>query len=248
MPKPFAFPNGPLVRLFCAFAIAFCFSAAEIHAEEGVQAVAGEENQTGAEGAGTALEAQGRVDAFHEALLEIMKEASALKFEGRAKRLQELLPGFVDQDYMAQKTLGRKWRKLTPEQQAKFLEAFRVLNVYSYADRFNGYTGEQFETRSGEIDPQGTARVESFVIVPDGEPVLLVYKLHKPEEGWLIKDVYLNGSVSEMALRRSEYSSIFKAEGFDALVAMLWAKSDTMMKADMTNENAAPSTSVGGDE
>jgi phospholipid transport system substrate-binding protein len=38
---------------------------------------------------------------------------------------------------------------------------------------------------------------------------------------WKIIDVYLDGTVSELALRRSEFSSIVKREDFDALIAAI---------------------------
>ena len=36
--------------------------------------------------------------------------------------------------------------------------------------------------------------------------------------GWRIVDIYLNGTVSELALRRSEYSALIQREGFEALL------------------------------
>ena len=47
------------------------------------------------------------------------------------------------------------------------------------------------------------------------------YRLRRSEAGWRIIDIYFNGTVSELALRRSEYSSLIKREGFDALLVKL---------------------------
>ena len=41
---------------------------------------------------------------------------------------------------------------------------------------------------------------------------------------WRVVDVYLDGTVSELALRRSEYSSALKREGFDELVGSVETK------------------------
>ena len=38
---------------------------------------------------------------------------------------------------------------------------------------------------------------------------------------WRVIDVYLNGTVSELALRRSEYSSALKRESLDWLIASI---------------------------
>ena len=40
--------------------------------------------------------------------------------------------------------------------------------------------------------------------------------------------MYLNGTVSELALRRSEYSSLIKRDGFKALLAALDERIDTL--------------------
>ena len=239
MIKVFVMPIGPtrlLLHLVLVLVVSVLWVPLRSSAEETADGVG--ELSAIAESSVSAEDARRRIDEFHESLLGIMKVAGALGFEGRAKRLQELLPAYIDQNYMAKKTLGRKWKRLTPQQQKDFLEAFYVLNVYSYADRFNGYTGEKFETLSSELDAQGDTKVESQVVITDGDPVRLLYRMHVVDGRWFVKDVYLNGSVSEMALRRSEYASILKTEGFDALLVALWAKSDAMMKDDMAASKA----------
>jgi ABC-type transporter MlaC component len=152
----------PMILLYLLSLSIFFFAPLGSSAEE-AEAVA--ESSVSAEAAGQ------RVDEFHSKLLEIMKEAGSLGFDGRAKRLQALLPDYIDQDYMAKKALGRKWKKLTPEQQTNLLEAFGVLNVYSYADRFNGYSGEEFET--DRLDNLQTLRLMESVYDAAGGSIAL---------------------------------------------------------------------------
>jgi len=47
-------------------------------------------------------------------------------------------------------------------------------------------------------------------------------------EGWLISDVYLDGAISEVATRRSEFAAILKNDGIDGLVAALNRKADML--------------------
>jgi len=63
----------------------------------------------------------------------------------------------------------------------------------------------------------------------DGETIQLNYRL-RPDgnDGWKIIDVLLNGTVSELALRRSEYSSLIQREGFTALMTALNARIDDL--------------------
>jgi hypothetical protein len=37
--------------------------------------------------------------------------------------------------------------------------------------------------------------------------------MHRSGAGWLISDIYLDGAISEVAIRRSEFAAILKNEG-----------------------------------
>ena len=56
---------------------------------------------------------------------------------------------------------------------------------------------------------------------PDDDNVELNYRMMESQPGWRVIDIYLKGTVSELALRRSEYSSMIKREGFEHLVLSL---------------------------
>ena len=77
--------------------------------------------------------------------------------------------------------------------------------------------------------------VRSQIVKADGEPVKVDYTMRRNGEGWLISDVYLDGAISEVATRRSEFAAILKADGIDGLIAALNRKADmltgTMAKA-----------------
>ena len=60
------------------------------------------------------------------------------------------------------------------------------------------------------------------LVVPGDDDVILNYRLRKNSAGqWRIIDIYLKGTVSELALRRSDFSSILKNKGFGALVVAM---------------------------
>jgi len=66
--------------------------------------------------------------------------------------------------------------------------------------------------------------VKTRLINPQDENVELNYRLRQVDGKWKIIDVYLDGTVSELALRRSEFVSIVKREDLNALVAALEEK------------------------
>ena len=47
-------------------------------------------------------------------------------------------------------------------------------------------------------------------------------------DAWLISDIYLDGAISEVATRRSEFATILKNEGIDGLIAALNRKADML--------------------
>ena len=95
------------------------------------------------------------------------------------------------------------------------------MTVSNYAGRFVGEPGPSFETLGEEEGARGTRMVRTKLVQPSDEDVELNYRLRETDEGWRVIDCYMNGTVSEVALRRSEYGSVLRRDGFDAL-AILW--------------------------
>ena len=161
------------------------------------------------------------VEKLHAALLGVMKDAEKLGYEGRYGRLAPVLKQTYDTPFMAEKSVGRHWKQATPAEQAALVDIFSRFMIANYAGRFDGYSGQSFETVGEEPSAQGTVLVRTRLNEPQGEGVRLNYRL-RPENGsWRIIDVYLNGTVSELALRRSEYASLIKREGWNAVIAAL---------------------------
>jgi len=164
------------------------------------------------------------IEAFHKGLLEIMKEAEALGIEGRIEKLAPLMASTFDLEFMASKTVGRHWKKLSDEDKLRWSEIFARFTIANYAGRFTGFTGEEFVTVGVEDGARGTLRVLTKIVIPNEDDVQLNYRVIEKNGEWKVIDVYLNGTVSELALRRSEYSSALKRDGFDQLVNTIETK------------------------
>lgn len=161
------------------------------------------------------------VDQLHSALLDVMQNADSLGYEGRHEKLAPVLSEVFDIPYMAQKSVGRHWKRADATKREKLVATFTRFTIANYAGRFDGYSGQNFETFQEEPSLRETVLVHSRLIESGSEPVQLNYRLREANGSWKIIDVYLNGTVSEVALRRSEYSSLIQREGFDALLTAL---------------------------
>jgi phospholipid transport system substrate-binding protein len=161
---------------------------------------------------------------LNDTLLATMQSAKNLGYAGRYDKLAPVLENTFDMNFMTQYSAGRYWRKLTAEQKKKLVEAFSRLTIATYASRFDGYTGERFRILSEDTPREGNRLVNSELVKSDGEPVKLNYLLRETKGGWKVIDVFLKGTISELATKRSEYSSALGNQGFDGLMAIFEQK------------------------
>ena len=161
-----------------------------------------------------------------DTLLATMKEADALGFAGRYDKLAPVLREVFDFRFMARLSLGPHWGKLTPDQQDAFAAAFARLSITTFAARFDGYSGQHFAVDTPGPGPRGTLLVPTRLVRPDKEAVKISYLMRETERGWQAVDIYMKGSYSEIASRRSEYSSILKNAGFATLLQRVRNKAE----------------------
>lgn len=161
------------------------------------------------------------VERLHAALLEAWR--SGADFPARVEALTPAVADTLDLKLMARFTLGDAWSRLDPDQQQEFVDLFRRLTVATYADRFDDYSGERFETLETRELPGGRALVRTALVKADGERVSLDYLLHRPGQRWRIANILAKG-VSDLAVKRSEYRSVIQRQGFPALKSQLEAR------------------------
>ena len=178
---------------------------------------------------GTAA-ARAVVESFHGVLLGCMKQADELGFQGRYDRLAASLDETFDLPFMARTLVGATRKQLTPEQQEDFVGLSRRLSASRYADNFDGYGGQHFETHSEEPAARGTMLVKTELVQPKDKNVQFDYRLRKVEGRWRIIDIYLDGVISELVLWRGQYRSLIENEGFEKLVEALEERIDELSR------------------
>jgi phospholipid transport system substrate-binding protein len=157
------------------------------------------------------------VDRLHLELLKVMEQADTLGYKGRYQHLEPVIQGCYDLSYIARFAVGRYWKSFSDSQKTAYLDSFRQLSIAIYANRFNGYGGEKFETLSEVPQRKERILVKSALIRSTGEKIELDYLLHHKENRWLIVNVIAQG-VSDLSLKRADYTSILKKESIDALI------------------------------
>jgi phospholipid transport system substrate-binding protein len=160
-------------------------------------------------------------------LLDTMQRATALGVKGRYQKLEPIVFATFDVPYMARLSIGTAWAGLTPDQKKRASRAYGRYVTAVYATRFDGYSGERFEFLGEQKIKRGTM-VKSQIVKSDGEPVSINYLVHDNVVGWQVRDVYLTGTISELATRRSEFATILRSGGIDGLIASLNKKADDL--------------------
>ena len=164
------------------------------------------------------------VSSFYDTLLSVMKEGPSLGFKGRYDRLNPTVRNAFDLPLMTRLMVGPQWTSLTPAQQQQLVSAFSDFSAATYASRFDDYSGERFQVDPKPTPSSGGVIVHTKLVKSDGDPVDIDYLLRESSGVWRIVDVYLSGTVSELATRRSEFSSVLRRGGPEALVDVLQQK------------------------
>ena len=165
------------------------------------------------------------VEGLHAVMLDTMKQSQKLGYDGRLARLQPAITARYDFAFIAEKSVGLTWKDLDAAQREKLVDALTRLAGANYAARMAEFGGEHFETIGTEGASQNTILVRTRVVDTKGGAIPLDYRLRAAADGSpLIVDVFYDGTVSELAMRRSEYSALLKKGGIDALLAALEKK------------------------
>jgi phospholipid transport system substrate-binding protein len=174
------------------------------------------------------------VQDLYDVLLVTMKNGRTLGQSGRFTQLEPVIRRTFDIAAMARLSVGPSWASLSEGQRQQVTESFARYISAIYADRFDSYAGQKLQV-TGEQPAAAGVMVRSEIIKANGEPVKIDYLMRRNGEGWLISDIYLDGAISEVATRRSEFAAILRNEGIDGLIAALNRKADmltgTMAKA-----------------
>ena len=167
------------------------------------------------------------VQGLYNNLLVTMRNGSTLGESGRYAELAPVIRRTFDLPIMARLSVGPAWASLTPTQQQQVTESYGRYVSAIYADRFDSYHGQRLQV-TGEQPMAGGVMVRSTIIKANGEPVEVDYMMRQAGGGWLISDIYLDGTISEIATRRSEFASIVRSQGVDGLIAALNRKADML--------------------
>jgi phospholipid transport system substrate-binding protein len=168
-----------------------------------------------------------KIQTYYQQLMPTIQQAGRLSVRERDKRFTPVITAIFDIATMARLAVGPAWKGFSAEQQAAVRDAFARFIVADYASQIKDYSGESFV-----VDPQtvpetrgGGEVVKTKLLQPGGRTVNINYLVR----GERVIDIYLNGTISDLAMRRDEFASIIASGGADALIRRLRERTDSLL-------------------
>jgi len=160
-----------------------------------------------------------------DSLVGAMKSGAQLGFEGRRKALAPEISRDLNLPLMTRIVIGPKWATVSPTDREALVTAFSDFSIANYANQFSSYSGETFAVQPVTTSmSNGDVVVKSALVPKTGDAVHLDYLMRQTANQWRVIDVFYNGTISQLAARRSEYSATLSAKGAPGLVALLQQK------------------------
>jgi len=169
------------------------------------------------------------VAALEQALLHIMQMPDA-DTTTRAALLQPVLERTFDFQRMSRFIFGPRWNQFSEAQQQEFMRALLQLSCASYAANFDSYNGERFATLDAEADAPDAASQRARInrqLITNKQTVAFNYALTRTEQGWQIANIMAKG-VSDLALKRSQYSKLYDDGGVAAVLAYISSQTERL--------------------
>jgi len=171
--------------------------------------------------------AAAHIENYYQELMPTIRQAGRLTVRERDKLFAPAITTAFDLPTMTRLAVGPPWKSFSPAQQAAVREAFSRFIVADYASQIKDYSGESFV-----VDPQtspesrgGGEIVKTRLLQPGGRTVNINYLVR----GGRVIDVYLNGTISDLATRRDEFSSIIASGGADGLTKRLQDRAQSLL-------------------
>ena len=171
--------------------------------------------------------AAARIQTYYQELMPTIRQAARLTVRERDKRFGPAITAAFDLATMTRLAVGPPWKSFSAAQQAAVQQAFTRFIVADYASQINDYSGESFvvEPQTSPASRGGGEIVRTRLLQPGGRTVKIDYLVR---DGRVI-DVYLNGTISDLATRRDEFASIIAAGGADGLVKRLQERTQSLL-------------------
>lgn len=162
------------------------------------------------------------IRALNAALLGVMKAGKAVPFEQRFAMLAPVIDQAFDMDALLRGAVGTRWAEIPAAEQEALRTEFRRFSIASWVANFDSFEGQSFSVAETPRTLGGGAlAVATRLNSPGGASVDLTYVMREGTGGWRAVDVLAEGSISRVAVLRSDFRAVLASGGPAGLVARL---------------------------
>ena len=158
-------------------------------------------------------------------LHKTIKEISEKKVDkNNMNYISQIVSDTYDIKKMSKIILGNSWTLSNPSERERFIKVFNSYISSNYIDRFQNK--KEFDYQYRGIDSLGENYRIAYTIFKFGkkERLKINYMLIKNQNKWLIFDILLNGSISEIATKKSEFKETLSNGGINSLISLISKK------------------------
>ncbi len=167
------------------------------------------------------------VQGFHDALLAQMKKGGAAK--ARYEMLKPAIEKSFDLAGMTAVAVGPTWSSIPAADQKALIAAFERMTVAQYVGNFNSFGGESFVVEPAAV-PRGAEKlVRSHLLTGTKEKIPFNYRMRQVNGDWKVFDIFLNGNISQMAQKRSDFTATLSSGGAKGLAQRINALADQQL-------------------
>jgi len=161
---------------------------------------------------------------LYRGLEELMRAGQRTPFQQRFDRLAPIIDRVFDLDTILRVSVGLRWNTISDAARASLTTAFRRFTIATYVANFDSYDGEKFEIQPTPHPSGGNEIVMTRIVPPNGDAIRLDYVMHNTDGGWKVADILLDGTISRVAVQRSDFRAILANGDAPALIASLQRK------------------------
>jgi phospholipid transport system substrate-binding protein len=168
------------------------------------------------------------ITALNTALVTVMKAGDSTPFVARYQTLAPAIEQGFDLPRIIAVSVGFYWGSLPPAQQQKLEQVFRSFIIADYVSNFHTYDGEVAAVAPATRSVGAQQVVTSTLTKPSGDVVRIDYVMGHTGGGWKVQDILLDGTISRVAVQRSDFSALLAQGNAAQLISSLEQKIVTL--------------------
>jgi phospholipid transport system substrate-binding protein len=164
------------------------------------------------------------VSQFYGSLVQVMKDGNQTPFQQRFRYLAPAVDDAFDLNNILRVSVGPEWGSIPDAQRQQLFAAFQAFTVATYVANFHSYNGQTISVSPATKSVSASKIVSSTITDPGNDSSRIDYVLRQEAARWKVVDILLEGTISRVAVQRSDFSSLVSEGNASQLIATLKRK------------------------